>query len=169
MRQPGKNNRQRGRGRRNGHNNGHINRNTTMDSNGPDVRLRGNAQQLHEKYIALANDASAAGERIQAEAYFQFADHYFRVNAAIIAAAEERQNRHQDRNNNTADQDKSAEAKSDQDAEAKQADAASEQTEAVAIEKDGEASESTLTEDAAGDESTGQDESGEGQPVDLAV
>ena len=94
MRQPGKNNRQRGRGRRNGHNNGHINRNTTMDSNGPDVRLRGNAQQLHEKYIALANDASAAGERIQAEAYFQFADHYFRLHQAAAGVAETK--RHQD-------------------------------------------------------------------------
>ena len=66
MRQPGKNNRQRGRGRRNG--NGNINRNTTLDSNGPDVRLRGNAFQLYEKYVSLANDASAAGERISAEA-----------------------------------------------------------------------------------------------------
>ena len=88
MRQPGKNNRQRGRGRRNG--NGNINRNTTLDSNGPDVRLRGNAFQLYEKYVSLANDASAAGERISAEAYFQHADHYFRVHSTIIAATEER-------------------------------------------------------------------------------
>lgn len=88
MRQTGKNNRQRGRGRRNG--NGQINRNTTLDSNGPDVRLRGNAQQLNEKYVALGNDASAAGERIQAEAYYQHADHYFRVHSAILAASEER-------------------------------------------------------------------------------
>ena len=107
MRQTGKNNRQRGRGRRNGHNGGQINRNTTIDSNGPDVRIRGNAQQLHEKYIALANDASAAGERIQAEAYFQFADHYFRVNAAIIAAAEERRDRQQDHANRATADDKS--------------------------------------------------------------
>lgn len=90
MRQPGKNNRQRGRGRRNG--NGHINRNTTLDSNGPDVRLRGNAFQLYEKYVSLGNDASAAGERISAEAYFQHADHYFRVHSAIIAASEDRRN-----------------------------------------------------------------------------
>jgi hypothetical protein len=115
MRQTGKNNRQRGRGRRNGHNGGQINRNTTIDSNGPDVRIRGNAQQLHEKYIALANDASAAGERIQAEAYFQFADHYFRVNAAIIAAAEERRDRQQDHANRTTADDKSAEDKSGDD------------------------------------------------------
>ncbi|NBQ82835.1 MAG: DUF4167 domain-containing protein [Alphaproteobacteria bacterium] len=115
MRQTGKNNRQRGRGRRNGHNGGQINRNTTIDSNGPDVRIRGNAQQLHEKYIALANDASAAGERIQAEAYFQFADHYFRVNAAIIAAAEERRDRQQDHTNRATADDKSADDKSDDD------------------------------------------------------
>ncbi len=88
MRQPGKNNRQRGRGRRNG--SGNVNRNTTLDSNGPNVRLRGNAFQLYEKYTALANDASAAGERISAEAYFQFADHYFRIHSAITAGAEER-------------------------------------------------------------------------------
>ena len=115
MRQTGKNNRQRGRGRRNGHNGGQINRNTTIDSNGPDVRIRGNAQQLHEKYIALANDASAAGERIQAEAYFQFADHYFRVNAAIIAAVEERRDRQQDHTNRATADDKSADDKSDDD------------------------------------------------------
>ena len=88
MRQPGKNNRQRGRGRRNG--NGQINRNTTLDSNGPDVRLRGNAFQLYEKYVSLGNDASASGERISAEAYYQHADHYFRVHSAIVSAHEER-------------------------------------------------------------------------------
>jgi len=88
MRQPGKNNRQRGRGRRNG--NGQINRNTTLDSNGPDVRLRGNALQLHEKYVSLGNDAAAAGERISAEAYYQYADHYFRIHSAVVASSEER-------------------------------------------------------------------------------
>ena len=164
MRQPGKNNRQRGRGRRSGHNNGHINRNTTMDSNGPDVRLRGNAQQLHEKYIALANDASAAGERIQAEAYFQFADHYFRVNAAIIAAAEERQNRHQDKNNASAQSDKTADSKSDDQTEANSSDDQPTETEAVAIEKDCDVAENTASEDNSAEESSGED-----QPVGLAV
>ena len=88
MRQNGKNNRSRGRGRRPG--GGQINRNTTIDSNGPDVRLRGNASQLQEKYTTLGNDASAAGERISAEAYYQYADHYFRVNSAIALTTEER-------------------------------------------------------------------------------
>lgn len=100
MRQPGKNNRQRGRGRRNG--NGQINRNTTLDSNGPDVRLRGNALQLHEKYVSLGNDASAAGERISAEAYYQHADHYFRVHSAIVTAADERRGNQPDQSQGDA-------------------------------------------------------------------
>ena len=90
MRQSGKNTRQRGRGGRRNNNFGQINRNTTLDSNGPDVRLRGNAQQLHEKYTSLANESSAAGERIMAEAYHQFADHYFRVHTTIMANTEDR-------------------------------------------------------------------------------
>lgn len=104
MRQSGKNNRQRGRGRRN--NGGNINRNTTLDSNGPDVRLRGNAFQLYEKYVSLGNDASAAGERISAEAYYQHADHYFRIHGAITAANEER--RGQNGNGQAQDQAKAA-------------------------------------------------------------
>ncbi len=95
MRQNGKNNRSRGRGRRPG-GSGQINRNTTIDSNGPDVRLRGNASQLQEKYTTLGNDASAAGERISAEAYYQYADHYFRVNSAIVLTAEERREKQPD-------------------------------------------------------------------------
>tara|TARA_B100001093_G_scaffold289952_1_gene276892 strand:- start:1765 stop:2109 length:345 start_codon:yes stop_codon:yes gene_type:complete len=58
------------------------------------VKLRGNAQQLNEKYLALAHDAAAAGERITAEAYTQFADHYFRLHQAAIDAAEERKAQH---------------------------------------------------------------------------
>ena len=119
MRQNGKNNRQRGRGRRNG--NGQINRNTTLDSNGPDVRLRGNAQQLHEKYVALGNDASAAGERIQAEAYYQYADHYFRVHSAILAASEERRERHQENKQSAEKEEASAESASEEAAQEEQA------------------------------------------------
>jgi hypothetical protein len=64
------------------------NRNTSYESNGPDVKLRGNAQQLHEKYMVLAHDAASAGERISAEAYTQFADHYFRLHQAAVGFAE---------------------------------------------------------------------------------
>ena len=97
MRQSGKNTRQRGRGGRRSGNFGQINRNTVLDSNGPDIRLRGNAQQLHEKYTSLGNEAAAAGERISAEAYFQHADHYFRVHSTIMAALNEKRQQHDPR------------------------------------------------------------------------
>ncbi|SRR5258708_351319 len=57
----------------------------TFDSNGPDVRIRGNAYQVHEKYLQLARDASAAGDRVAAENYFQHAEHYFRIISADLA------------------------------------------------------------------------------------
>ncbi|ADE40176.1 DUF4167 domain-containing protein [Candidatus Puniceispirillum marinum] len=98
MRQPQNAKRGRGRGRRgNGGGGGsHVpNRNTSYESNGPDVKLRGNAQQLHEKYIALAHDASSSGERIAAEAYSQFADHYFRLHQAAVGAAETKRQQEQ--------------------------------------------------------------------------
>ena len=99
MRQPQNAKRGRGRGRRgNGNAQPNVpNRNTSYESNGPDVKLRGNAQQLNEKYLALAHDAAAAGERITAEAYTQFADHYFRLHQAAVAAADERRTQHAER------------------------------------------------------------------------
>ena len=51
----------------------------TFDSNGPEVRIRGNAYQVYEKYLQLARDAAAAGDRIAAENYLQHAEHYFRI------------------------------------------------------------------------------------------
>jgi hypothetical protein len=51
----------------------------TFDSNGPEGRVRGNARQVYEKYLSLARDASSAGDRIAAEAYYQYAEHYFRI------------------------------------------------------------------------------------------
>ena len=91
MRQPQNTKRGRGRGRR-GNNSGahnHVpNRNTSYESNGPEIKLRGNAQQLHEKYMALAHDAATSGERISAEAFTQFADHYFRLHQAAVGVAE---------------------------------------------------------------------------------
>jgi hypothetical protein len=76
MRQ-GANKRSRGR---NGRNKPHMPlRMQTFDSSGPDVRIRGNAWQVHERYLNLARDAAAAGDRIAAENFFQHADHYYRL------------------------------------------------------------------------------------------
>ena len=54
-------------------------RHQTFDSNGPSIRVRGNAHQVYEKYLTMARDANAAGDRIMAENYHQHADHYFRM------------------------------------------------------------------------------------------
>ena len=66
--------RSRGRGRRQQN---PVNR--SYDSNGPDVRVRGTASQVYEKYQALARDAMSAGDRVMAENYQQHAEHYFRI------------------------------------------------------------------------------------------
>ena len=49
------------------------------ESNGPEVKVRGTPQQILEKYLALGRDATASGDRITAEGYFQFAEHYYRI------------------------------------------------------------------------------------------
>ena len=54
-------------------------RSQTYDSHGPDVRVRGNAMQVYEKYVNLARDAFASGDRIAAEGFQQYAEHYYRI------------------------------------------------------------------------------------------
>jgi hypothetical protein len=67
-----------------------LNRNHVFDSNGPEQRVRGTAQQLQEKYQQMGRDAATSGDRVMAESYFQYAEHYFR----IIAAMNQAQNHH---------------------------------------------------------------------------
>ncbi len=66
-----------------GHNNGQRrpsnNRNQIYDSNGPDVRIRGTAHQVCEKYLTLAKDATSVGDIVLAESYLQHAEHYQRI------------------------------------------------------------------------------------------
>ena len=50
-----------------------------FDSQGPEGRVRGNAPQVYEKYMSLARDATSSGDRIVAESYYQFAEHYYRI------------------------------------------------------------------------------------------
>jgi hypothetical protein len=54
-------------------------RNSTFESSGPDGKVRGTAQQVYDKYLALARDALSAGDRMAAENYSQHADHYYRI------------------------------------------------------------------------------------------
>ena len=76
--------RSRGRGRRpqnnnNNNNNHHHNHNRAFDSTGPDVKIRGTAAHVYEKYLQLARDASSAGDRVMQENYLQHAEHYYRI------------------------------------------------------------------------------------------
>ena len=66
--------RPRGRGRRQPNS---LNR--SYDSNGPDVRVRGTATQVYEKYQVLARDAQLSGDRVGSENYMQHAEHYYRI------------------------------------------------------------------------------------------
>jgi hypothetical protein len=95
----GGNNRRRGRGP-NTNNNGSVRPQGTgggQQVNRIDSRARGNAPQMLEKYRKLANDAHLNGDRVNAEYYLQFADHYFRVIADTRVRQEEQRLRRDDR------------------------------------------------------------------------
>jgi hypothetical protein len=77
----GQNKRMRGRNRSKGQN--PLTR--VYESNGPDVKIRGTASHVAEKYVQLARDAQSSGDPVGAENYYQHAEHYFR----LIAAAQE--------------------------------------------------------------------------------
>lgn len=59
--------------------------NRVFESNGPDVKIRGNASHIAEKYNSLARDALVSGNTVTAENYFQHAEHYLRILAAAQA------------------------------------------------------------------------------------
>jgi hypothetical protein len=77
MRQGSNGRRPRGRPHRKQH--GGAPRHSNFDSNGPEGRIRGNAHQVYERYIALARDALSSGDRISSETYYQHAEHYYRI------------------------------------------------------------------------------------------
>lgn len=74
MRQGQQNRRGRGRGRKPQN---PLGRN--LESNGPDVKIRGNAAHIAEKYATLARDALASGDMVAGESYLQHAEHYNRI------------------------------------------------------------------------------------------
>jgi hypothetical protein len=93
-------NNKRMRSRNNNNNNNNNNRRggqnpltRVFESNGPDIKIRGTASHIAEKYVQLARDARSSGDPVAAENYYQHAEHYFR----LIAAAQEqfRQNQPQ--------------------------------------------------------------------------
>src|SRR6267142_2036938 len=103
----GQNNNKRMRNRNNNNNSNNNNNNNrrgqnpmtrVFESNGPDIKIRGTASHVAEKYVQLARDARSSGDPVASENYYQHAEHYFR----LIAAAQEqfRQNQPQPRTEN---------------------------------------------------------------------
>ncbi|MGX9390423.1 DUF4167 domain-containing protein [Nitrobacteraceae bacterium UC4446_H13] len=100
-------NNKRMRGRNNNNNNNNNNRRgqnpmtRVFESNGPDIKIRGTASHIAEKYVQLARDARGSGDPVASENYYQHAEHYFR----LIATAQEqfRQNQPQQQPHNTLD------------------------------------------------------------------
>jgi hypothetical protein len=115
MRPGQQNKRGRGRGSNNNNNGGGNNNNfnrkggnpltRTYDSSGPDVKIRGTAQHIAEKYTALARDAQSSGDRVIAENYLQHAEHYNRIIASAQAQMQERFQRDDRGEYNAADGD----------------------------------------------------------------
>jgi hypothetical protein len=93
---PGQHNK-RGRGRNRRHNGGGggggggnpLNR--VYESNGPDVKVRGTAQTVADKYLQLGRDAQVSGDTVMAESYYQHAEHYLRILAAAQAYQQQMQ------------------------------------------------------------------------------
>ena len=82
---PGQNKRMRGRNNNNRKGPNPLTR--SYESNGPDVKIRGTAHHVAEKYLQLARDAQSSGDPVMAESYLQHAEHYFR----LISAAQQAQ------------------------------------------------------------------------------
>src|ERR1700761_6310441 len=87
MRNGQNNKRMRNRNNNNNNNNrrGQNPMTRVYESNGPDIKIRGTASHIAEKYLQLARDARSSGDPVAAENYYQHAEHYFR----LIAAAQE--------------------------------------------------------------------------------
>ena len=87
---PGQNKRMRGRPNNNRRGPNPLTR--SYESNGPDVKIRGNAHHVAEKYLQLARDAHTSSDPVAAENYLQHAEHYFRLIASAQAAQLQQQN-----------------------------------------------------------------------------
>lgn len=104
--------RSRNRNNNNGQRRGNQNRMQVFDSNGPDVRIRGTAHQICEKYMTLAKDAASCGDSILAESYLQHAEHYQRVinswnaeNPQAAPQATSDEDTYSEKDGNSADED----------------------------------------------------------------
>ena len=85
QRSRGRNNNRRHGGSSGGGGGGGNPLNRVYESNGPDVKVRGTAQTVADKYLQLGRDAQVAGDSVMADSYYQHAEHYLRLLAAAQA------------------------------------------------------------------------------------
>lgn len=115
MRPQQQNRRMRGRGGNNRKGPNPLTR--SYESNGPDVKIRGTAQQVADKYAALARDAQSSGDRVMAENYLQHAEHYNRILAAAQAQQQQQQQQQNPRDGRD-DYDEESDDRDDHDSQA---------------------------------------------------
>jgi hypothetical protein len=102
----GQNNKRMRNNNRNNNNNNNNNRRgqnpmtRVYESNGPDIKIRGTASHIAEKYLQLARDARSSGDPVAAENYYQHAEHYFRLIATAQEQFRQNQPQHQQRADN---------------------------------------------------------------------
>lgn len=92
-----------GGGNHSNNNNNHSNNynpNRTFDSSGPEIKIRGSAPHVYEKYLQLARDANSGGDRVMAENYLQHAEHYYRIMAEQQVQQQRYQAQQQQQNGN---------------------------------------------------------------------
>jgi len=91
---------------------GNNNPNRSMDSQGPEVKIRGTATQIYDKYQALARDAASSGDRIRAESLMQHAEHYYRLMKSMQPVEKPAEKKPEDTANAEGEQPKDATAES---------------------------------------------------------
>ena len=91
-------NARRSRGRSNGKR--QPSRNSNYDSGGPEGRIRGNASQVHEKYLGLARESLLSDDRIASENYSQHAEHFYRIMTANAEAQSQKESQKSASNTN---------------------------------------------------------------------
>ena len=108
MRNGQNNKRMRNRNNNNNNNNNRRGQNPmtrVYESNGPDIKIRGTASHIAEKYLQLARDARSSGDPVAAENYYQHAEHYFRLIAAAQEQFRQNQPQHQPRQDDMVNED----------------------------------------------------------------
>ena len=116
MRHGTSNRRSRGRNNNN-RGKGGNNRAQVFDSNGPEVRIRGTAHQILDKYQALAKDARSSGDHVLAESYLQHAEHYQRIIVTWDEQAAQKNNEQSAQNSQKKDTYNKNEAKNEKKAD----------------------------------------------------